>query len=106
VRPQSADSLRGYGQMVTRAEELNMNESVDRVGFQPTISSGTKPPGGCQPPMTDAEWEARGWRLWAIRATLPTRCPQCGSSRIVDRWRDDFDGRRCEDCGAVFCARS
>jgi hypothetical protein len=71
------------------------------------VCAGTEPPECCQPqPLSAAEWEARGWRLWAIRATLPVRCGQCGSSRIVDLWREDFDGRRCEDCGAVFCARS
>jgi hypothetical protein len=77
------------------------------IGVRDAICSGAEPPECCQPaPLSAAEWEARGWRLWAIRATLPVRCGACGSSRIVDLCRDDFDGRRCEDCGAVFCARS
>jgi uncharacterized protein (DUF983 family) len=70
------------------------------------VCTGAEPPECCQPaPLSAAEWEARGWRLAAIRATLPTRCPQCGSGIIWPLWRDDFDGWMCADCRRVFAER-
>lgn len=68
--------------------------------------TGGEPPFCCQPPMTDAEWEARGARIAAIqqasRDRYPSRCPACSSTWVQRLGWGDFDGYGCLECGRVF----
>jgi hypothetical protein len=73
-----------------------------------TTCTGGPPPTCCQPPLTEAELEARDERhdalLAEIRARMPRCCPACGSDVTPLFWAT-VDVWRCDACRAICSGR-